>query len=411
MESTFVYSAVAVDHAQNPRNLGRMNDCNGHTQLTGPCGDTMDFWVQVTGGQITRVNFDTDGCGSSLACGSMTTEIAVGKSVVAARGIDQQDVLDALGGFPEESQHCALLSVNTLRAACDDYLKTNSVRAQHQSGETDQEFDIRQKLENRLCRIKYKLLVLSGKGGVGKSTVAVNLAASLAQAGKKVGLLDVDVHGPSVPTLLGLADHQVTGSEDGLLPIQMNDNLSVMSIGFLVHDRAAPVIWRGPRKFGMIRQFLADVTWGELDYLVMDAPPGTGDEPLAVAELVGPGAGAVVVTTPQDLAIADVRRSVSFCSEVSLPVIGIVENMSGYACPKCGEVSNIFNSGGGEKLAREMHVPFLGAIPIDPEIAASGDAGTPFVGANTATLANAAFARVASVIAEQINEVVKQTES
>jgi ATP-binding protein involved in chromosome partitioning len=432
MESTFVYSSVAVDHAQNPRNLGRLDTFNGHAQIKGPCGDTMDFWVQVVGGQLRQVNFDTDGCGSSLACGSMTTELAAGKSVADARRIEQQDVLDALGGFPEESHHCALLSVNTLRTACDDYLKRNSVLAQHQSGEaescescdsnecsaktrrdgeTDPEFDIRQRLENRLCHIKHKILVLSGKGGVGKSTVAVNLAVSLAQAGNKVGLLDVDVHGPSVPTLLGLTDRHAVGAENGLVPIRLNENLAVMSIGFLVHDRAAPVIWRGPRKFGMIRQFLADVAWEDLDYLVMDAPPGTGDEPLAVAELVGPGAAAVIVTTPQDLAIADVRRSVSFCSEVSLPVIGIVENMSGYACPKCGEVSNIFNSGGGEKLAREMHVPFLGAIPIDPEIAASGDAGTPFVGANTATLANAAFAQVASVIAERIDEIVKPTGS
>ena len=358
----------------------------------------------------------------------MTTELAAGKSVAATREIEQQDVLAALGGFPEESQHCALLSVNTLRAACEDYMKKNSSNEQHQTadaescdscnsnscsakqrrdGETDQEFEIRQRLENRLCQIKHKILVLSGKGGVGKSTVAVNLAASLAAAGNKVGLLDVDVHGPSVPTLLGLEDRHAVGAENGLLPIRLNENLVVMSIGFLVHDRAAPVIWRGPRKFGMIRQFLADVVWGELDYLVMDAPPGTGDEPLAVAELIGPGADAIIVTTPQNLAISDVRRSVSFCSELSLPVIGIVENMSGYACPNCGEISNIFNSGGGEKLAREMNIPFLGAIPIDPAIAVSGDAGTPFVEEDAGSLGSIAFARVASVIADRLDEGVQ----
>jgi Mrp family chromosome partitioning ATPase len=193
------------------------------------------------------------------------------------------------------------------------------------------------------------------------------------------------------------------GDGQNLLPIHMTKNLSVMSIGLLVEDPNAAVIWRGPMKFGMIRQFLRDVAWGELDYLVMDAPPGTGDEPLAVAELVGSGAGAVIVTTPQNLAIADVRRSVSFCRELSLPVFGIIENMSGYACPKCGDLVNIFSSGGGAKLAREMHVPYLGAIPIDPTIAASGDAGTPFIESEAESQVTVAFTKVASAITDQVN--------
>jgi Mrp family chromosome partitioning ATPase len=229
---------------------------------------------------------------------------------------------------------------------------------------------------------------------------------ALAQAGYKTGLLDVDVHGPSVPTLLGIAGRVAKGGEDGMLPIRLTQNLEVMSIGVLFNDPDAAVIWRGPLKFGTIRQFLRDVVWGELDYLVIDVPPGTGDEPLAVAELIGSGAGAVIVTTPQDLAIADVRRCVSFCREVSLPVIGIIENMSGYECPRCGEVLDIFKTGGGEKLAREMHVPFLGAIPIDGRIAASGDAGTPFIETEEGSKVNAVFDTIGSDLIQHLEEIV-----
>lgn len=271
--------------------------------------------------------------------------------------------------------------------------------------ETSEEFEMKQRLNNRLSLIKHKILVLSGKGGVGKSTLAVNLAVSLARAGNKVGLLDIDVHGPSIPTLLGLSGYRPVGGEEGLLPIRLTRNLGVMSIGLLVDDDRAAVIWRGPMKFGMIRQFLRDVEWGELDYLVMDAPPGTGDEPLAVAELVGSGASALIVTTPQELAIADVRRSVSFCNEVSLPIVGIVENMSGYECPKCGEVVAIFKSGGGEKLAQEMSIPFLGSIPIHSGIADSGDAGKPFIEQDAGSVMNTAIDRVATAIADRMSNV------
>lgn len=253
-------------------------------------------------------------------------------------------------------------------------------------------------LQGRMEKIGHKLLVLSGKGGVGKSTVAANLAVSLAQAGKKVGLLDIDVHGPSLPKLLGLEGHQITGAEDGMLPVKMNDNLAVMSIGFLVGDEKTPVIWRGPMKHGVIRQFLKDVAWGELDYLVVDSPPGTGDEPMSAAQLVGAPAGAVIVTTPQDVAIADVRRCISFCNSLSLPVIGIVENMSGYVCPKCGERIDLFKTGGGKILAEETKVPFLGNIPIDPQIVTSGDAGQPFVDTQRQTSAGLAFAGIVQSI-------------
>ena len=258
-----------------------------------------------------------------------------------------------------------------------------------------------QMLQARMKAIRRKLLILSGKGGVGKSTVAANLAVSLALAGKAVGLLDVDVHGPSIPRLLGLEGKQIGASGEALPPVHMSDNLAVMSIGFLLPSANEPVIWRGPRKFHLIRQFLTNVAWGNLDVLVVDSPPGTGDEPLSVAQLVGSPAEAVIVTTPQDLAVADVRRCVSFCNNLSLPVAGIVENMSGFVCPDCGRQIDLFKKGGGKALADEMNVPFLGSIPIDPDIVTSGDAGLPFIDNHTHSLGAEAFADVVSLLLGQ----------
>ena len=255
-----------------------------------------------------------------------------------------------------------------------------------------------QALDRRMCQIGYKLLVLSGKGGVGKSTVAANLATALAQTGKRVGLLDIDLHGPSIPRMMGVETGQVQGNKDGMLPVKVSENLAVMSVGFLLPDSREPVIWRGPRKHGVIRQFLADVAWGRLDYLVVDSPPGTGDEPMSIAQLVGPSAGAVIVTTPQQVAITDVRRCVTFCNEVSLPVVGIVENMSGLVCPKCGEKIDLFKRGGGQALAQEMDVPFLGQIPIDPEVVMAGDAGIPLLRDGPQSPAAKAFSEVVDLI-------------
>jgi Mrp family chromosome partitioning ATPase len=233
-------------------------------------------------------------------------------------------------------------------------------------------------LQQRMAEIKHKLLVLSGKGGVGKSTVAVNLAVALAKAGRQVGILDVDIHGPSVPKLTGLEGQTPHSDGVAFLPVRVADNLAVMSIGFLLTSKADAVIWRGPLKYNVIRQFLKDVAWGTLDYLVIDCPPGTGDEPLSVAQLAGPNAEAIIVTTPQELSISDVRRCVTFCRQVNLPVLGILENMSGFTCPRCGAGIDLFKVGGGETLARETNVPFLGRIPLDPEIVVSGDSGVPF---------------------------------
>jgi Mrp family chromosome partitioning ATPase len=236
-----------------------------------------------------------------------------------------------------------------------------------------------QQLKENLDRIAHKIVVLSGKGGVGKSTVAANLAATLASQGAMVGLLDIDIHGPSIPTLLHLEGKRLTGDGDEkLYPIEYSDNLKVISIGFLLQKADDAVIWRGPLKFSAIRQFLKDVLWGDLDYLIIDSPPGTGDEPLSVCQMIENADGAVIVTTPQDLAISDVRKSISFCRSLKMPVIGVIENMSGFTCPHCGETVNIFSKGGGEKMAAEMDVRFLGSIPIDTKISDNGDTGTPF---------------------------------
>ena len=231
-------------------------------------------------------------------------------------------------------------------------------------------------LNGRMARIKLKIVVLSGKGGVGKSTVSANLAVALSQAGNTVGLMDVDVHGPSIPRLMGLSGRTVDMEEGAMLPVQWSDTLKVMSLGFLLEDKYAATIWRGPAKAGLIRQFLQDVEWGDLDYLVVDCPPGTGDEPLSVMQLLGADAMAVIVTSPQAVAIDDVRRSVGFCATLGNPMLGLVENMSGFTCPTCSTVSEVFGSGGGEALAQDAGIPFLGRIPLAQEVMASGEAGS-----------------------------------
>lgn len=262
-----------------------------------------------------------------------------------------------------------------------------------------------QELKIRMDRIGRKILVLSGKGGVGKSTVATNLAISLAATGEKVGLLDVDLHGPSIPKMLGLQDQRLGPDATGAIaPIQVSENLSVVSVGMLLNSATDAVIWRGPMKYNVIRQFLKDVAWNGVDSLVIDSPPGTGDEPLAVAQMVGKDAWAVVVTTPQDVAVADVRRSVSFCETLHLRVAGIVENMSGLICPHCGKQVDLFKVGGGEKLAGEMGVPFLGRIPLDPQIVASGDRGAPFVQSFADSHAAKAFAHAMEPILNHTQE-------
>jgi len=236
-----------------------------------------------------------------------------------------------------------------------------------------------EKVEENLKRIKHTIVVMSGKGGVGKSTVAANLAFSLSMHGSKVGLMDVDITGPNIPKMLGIEDRKISSDGKGMQPIKVEPNLKVMSMGFLLPDKDAPIIWRGPVKMGAIKQFLGDVNWGDLDYLIMDLPPGTGDEPLSIAQLIPRTDGVIVVTTPQDVALLDSRKAVNFAKTLKMPVIGILENMSGLACPHCGKGIDLFKSGGGKKAAKELKVPFLGGVPIDPKIVETGDSGRPFV--------------------------------
>ena len=255
-------------------------------------------------------------------------------------------------------------------------------------------------------KIKNKIMVMSGKGGVGKTTVAVNLAVQLALNGNKVGLLDSDIHGPNVPKMLGIEDMRPEASESGMNPVKFpigdNNGIDVMSIAFLLPDTDSAIIWRGPMKMNAIQQFTEDVSWGELDYLVVDLPPGTGDESLSVAQLVKPDC-AVIVTTPQEVALLDSRKAVNFAKQVGIPNIGIIENMSGFMCPHCKKEINLFKIGGGEKAANELNVLFLGRIPVDLKIVDSGDSGKPFVLTNPDSDA----AKAVNGIIDKINKFKK----
>lgn len=249
-------------------------------------------------------------------------------------------------------------------------------------------------------KIKNTIVVMSGKGGVGKSTVAVNLAVTLASEGYKTGLLDVDIHGPSIPTMLKLQNMRALSDGSLLQPVEVGD-MKVMSIGLLLDNANDAVIWRGPMKAGVIGQFLTDVNWGELDYLVIDSPPGTGDEPLSVCQQIKGDFSALIVTTPQEVAAADVRKSINFCNQLGVEVAGVIENMSGFVCPSCNCETHIFSSGGGEKTAREFGVKFLGRIPIDPAIGVSCDNGSPFVYTHSKTPVARAFVEVVNQIARK----------
>jgi ATP-binding protein involved in chromosome partitioning len=227
--------------------------------------------------------------------------------------------------------------------------------------------------------VKHVILVLSGKGGVGKSTVSTNLASALAAHGRQVGLLDLDIHGPNIPKMLGIEDQRPVVLENSMEPVHVTGNLSVMSMAFLLPDTSTPVIWRGPMKISVIRQFLSEVNWGALDYLVVDLPPGTGDEALSIIQLSPNVQGAVIVTTPQDVAVLDAIKAIKFIEKLDFPVIGIIENMSGMVCPHCGDTIDLFGRGGGEKAAQELGVPYLGSIPLDPAMVKAGDEGRPYV--------------------------------
>ena len=259
-----------------------------------------------------------------------------------------------------------------------------------------------EKIKASLSKIKHKIFVLSGKGGVGKSSVSANLAASLSKKGYKTGLMDVDVHGPSIAQMLGLTELLDISKDQLLLPKKVNGNLKVVSVQALMQDKDQAIIWRGPAKTGMIRQFVSSVDWGELDFLIIDAPPGTGDEPLTVVQTI-PEALGVIVTTPQEVALADIRKSISFCKTVRLKTLGIVENMAGFKCPHCSEAIDLFSSGGGEKTAKSQGLNFLGSIPFDLRVVAAGDSGVPVMFQDKTSEFTSAFDAV-------VENIIQQTE-
>ena len=251
-----------------------------------------------------------------------------------------------------------------------------------------------------LQKIKHKLMVMSGKGGVGKTSVSVNLAIALAEQGAKVGLMDVDIHGPDIPRMLGLQGLMGVSKERRMEPLRFSDNLTAVSMESLMQDKDEAVIWRGPMKHGAIRQFIGEADWGNLDYLVIDAPPGTGDEPLTVAQLIK-DAQAVIVTTPQEVALADVRKSINFCKTVKMEVCGVIENMSGYTCPHCSKTIDIFGTGGGERTALAMGLAFLGRIPFDPNMVKCADAGVSYQAQHAGSAAAVAFSDIARLVSDR----------
>lgn len=264
----------------------------------------------------------------------------------------------------------------------------------------------RMKMAQRMGRIKHKIVVMSGKGGVGKSSVAANLACVLANSGK-AGLVDADVTGPDIAMLMGVEDAEVVSKdvngETLMEPVRGPNNVKVISMAHLI-DRDTAVVWRGPLKIKALKQMLSDVDWGELDYLVIDLPPGTSDEPLSIAQEIPDADGAVVVTTPQEVSLLDVRKSISFAKAVNLPILGVVENMSGLVCPHCGKEIDVFKVGGGEAAAKELGLPFLGRIPLDPEIVVGGDAGKPFVLEHPDSPAAKAFQGIVENLKAQLKE-------
>ncbi len=277
------------------------------------------------------------------------------------------------GGSPTEGD----ASPGARAPSASDQVKADAVAAN---------FRLRMMVAENLKRIKHKIIVMSGKGGVGKTTVATNLAAALAATGAKVGIMDVDLTNPNVPHMLNVADKQPKGRPDGrITPVPAGENLVVMSTEFFLQDRDTPIIWRGPIKMNMIKQILGNVDWGELDYLFIDLPPGTSDEPLSIAQMLKDADGVILVTTPQGVSVADVKKSVMFCRHLGLKILGVVENMGAFACPHCSEVTAIFPGRGADAIEEALQVPCLARIPLEPGVPESAEKGEPFVWRTDAT--------------------------
>ena len=257
---------------------------------------------------------------------------------------------------------------------------SDSCSANHGGGEKPSPLEQRMKARENMDRIPHKILVMSGKGGVGKTSVAVNLAHALQKLGLRAGLLDVDIHGPNVPLMCGVEGASAQVEDGRVIPVLSAGGVKIVSMSFFLPNTEDAVIWRGPVKMGAIQQFMSDVDWSDVDVLVVDSPPGTGDEPLSVAQLLGPSLdGAIIVTSPQDVSLLDSGRSVTFARKLDIRIFGIVENLSGFVCPHCGEETDLFKRGGGEKAAERLEVPFLGRLPISAAMVAAGDSGTPLV--------------------------------
>jgi len=265
-------------------------------------------------------------------------------------------------------------------------------------------------LRARMNKVRHKIAIISGKGGVGKTMVTVNLATACAKHGRpgRIGILDADIHGPCVPKMLGVKGQRLQSGPPGIFPATAPLGIKVVSMDFLLPNTESPVIWRGPLKMTAIRQFLSDIVWGELDFMFIDLPPGTGDEPLSVIQLLPEMDGVVIVTIPSEVSQDVVKKAVTFAKRLNVPVIGIIENMSGFLCPNCGMEIDIFKIGGGEKISKELEVPFLGRIPIDPKICEDSDMGLPFVVEHANSPAAKAFMGIVKRIEDFLNEEREQ---
>ncbi len=256
-------------------------------------------------------------------------------------------------------------------------------------------------VKTSLDKIKHKIIIMSGKGGVGKTSTSVNLSIALASSGHQVGIMDVDLHGPDVPRMLGINGMPELTQNKKLSPLRYSDHLRAISIESFTPGKDDAIIWRGPLKYSAIRQFIGEVDWGDLDFLVIDSPPGTGDEPLTVAQTIS-DAKAIIVTTPQEVALADVRKSINFCKTVNMEIFGMIENMSGLNCPHCGKMIDLFGAGGGERTAKEMGIRFLGRIPFDPNVVACGDSGACYQEKHQHSAVTKAFTDVAQIISQTV---------
>ena len=401
-----------------PANFGPLRYPEAHARSEGSRGDTMEIWIRIEGAKVLQASFITDGDETAMACGSMTAHLSQGKNLGEMRRIRPMDVVQALGEADlADALPCAELALATFAKALEEYeraLKSAEELghgfAEGCGGDRDRDGCAEEPATRSpgrngtsdpgVGRVQRRILVLSGKGGVGKSTIAVNLAMGFAASGLSTGLLDADLHGPSVPKLLGLETKKLQRDGRTLLPVELGP-LKVMSMGFaLKADQAA--IWRGPMKASVVEQFVHQVLWGALEVLVVDCPPGTGDEHLAVQQALGQVEGAIIVTTPQELATLDARKAVTFCRALGIPILGVVENMSGFTCTSCGTTTPVFRIGGGKRMAKEAQIPFLGALPIDPEVGDSGDAGHPQLYQNFGFGARKAFQPILQALIKRV---------